>query len=294
MDVQDWKLLLALEEKKSMGKAGEQLYLSQPAVSYRMDRMEKEFETKLFIRSHSGIRFTAAGQKLYAYADDMLKRTSGILQEVQTVGNGLSGNITVGSSSTFLSHFLPRQLKSFHELYPSVTVSLVTKRNDILIQMLKNGQLSLAVVRGEHEWNECSFPLYDDPLVLICSHPCTTEELKSLPYIPYSGDPELMGAINAWGRRTLGGPFVTTTDATRVTGPQICVQLVKAGLGWSVVPLTRIIGEPSLFRQTIRTEPALTRRTRLLYTRAARGIQLYRVYIDHFCSYFASYDFQKI
>lgn len=61
MDTRDWELLLALEEEKSMTKAGERLFLSQPAVVYRLNRMEAEFGTTLFLRSNKGVQFTPAG-----------------------------------------------------------------------------------------------------------------------------------------------------------------------------------------------------------------------------------------
>ena len=58
MDTRDWELLLALEEEKSMTKAGERLFLSQPAVVYRLNRMEAEFGTTLFLRTNTGVNCT--------------------------------------------------------------------------------------------------------------------------------------------------------------------------------------------------------------------------------------------
>lgn len=296
MDMQDWSLLLALVEEKSMGKAGEKLFLSQPAVVYRLNRMEKEFGTVLFVRNNRGVQFTEAGQKLSSHASDILREYNSICQEIQQCGSGLCGNITVGSSSTFLSHFLPEQLKSFYQSYPSVTISLVAKRNDELIEMLNNGQISVAVVRGNHEWNGSSCHLYDDPFVVISSHPCTVEDLKHTPYISYSGDPELIGSITRWGHELLNVPFITTTDATRVTGPQICIQLVKAGLGWSVVPLTRTLGESDLFKIALPSYsfPHFSRPTQLLYTKGIYKLPLYSAYIEHFKSFFSHYSFPSL
>jgi len=276
-----------------MGKAGEKLYLSQPAVVYRLNRMEEEFGTQLFIRSNRGVQFTAAGQKLFSHAGEMLRRHNDIAQEIRLFGKGLSGNITVGSSSTFLSRFLPGQLKSFYEQYPLIAVSLVAKRNDELIEMLNAGQLSVAIVRGEHAWSGASVHLYDDPFVAICSRPCRLEELRDIPFIPYSGDPELMDSLREWGRRVFRRPFITTTDATRVSGPQVCVDLVRADLGWSVVPLTRVIGLTGLFILPIEEGLAkpLARSTRLLYTHEIERVETYAAYIRHFCAYFADFAF---
>lgn len=292
MDIRDWQLLLALEEEKSMGKAGERLFLSQPAVVYRLNRMEQEFGTILFIRNNRGIQFTGAGQRLFLHASDMLKKYNSITHEIQQYGTGVSGNITVGSSSTFLGNFLPGQLKAFYKMYPLVTVSLVAKRNDMLVEMLNGGQLSVAVIRGHHNWSGKTYHLYDDPLVLICSEPCSIESLKAIPYIPYSGDPEIVEMIVDWGREQFGVPLVTTTDATRVSGPQICVQLVKAGLGWSVVPLSRTLGIDGLYKMPLtQSDRVLTRPTNLFYNADTEQIDAYSAYIKHFKEYFKDFSF---
>ena len=296
MDIQDWKLLLALAEEKSMGKAGEKLFISQPAVVYRLNRMEKEFGTLLFVRNNKGVQFTEAGQMLFLHANEMLDRYNEIYEEIRRHGAGLTGNIIIGSSSTFLTQFLPQQLKDFYKHFPAITVTLVTKRNDELLEMLNRGQLSVAVVRGNHKWTERSYHLYDDPFVVISSQPVEIEDLKKMPYIPYSGDPELMNSINRWGKKLLNCPFITTTDATRVSGPQICVQLVKAGLGWSVVPLTRTIGVEGIYTVPLSREavPKFSRPTQLLYTEESLSVKTYSEYIRHFISFFSQYEFPSV
>ena len=295
MDTRDWELLLALEEEKSMTKAGERLFLSQPAVVYRLNRMEAEFGTALFLRSNKGVQFTPAGRRLCSYAGEMLQKNSSILQDIRQYGQGLSGSITVGSSSTFLGSFLPGQLKDFYQHFPRISVSLVTERNDTLMDMLNGGQLSVAVVRVDSPWRGPSFHIYDDPLVLIYSRLCSLEELRGVPYIPYGGDAQLLRAIEAWKDSAFPGPVATAMDTTQVTGPQICIQLVKAGLGWSVVPLTRTLQVEGLYKLPIRSPDGrpITRSTYLRYTSEILSVDAYAAYVAHFRDYFSAFSFPQ-
>ena len=73
MDQTDWKLLKILQQEKSMVKAAERLFISQPAISYRLTRMENEFGQSLFVRSNRGVEMTSAGQRLYSFANLMIQ-----------------------------------------------------------------------------------------------------------------------------------------------------------------------------------------------------------------------------
>lgn len=296
MDTRDWELLLALEEEKSMNRAGEKLFLSQPAVVYRLNRMEQEFGTTLFIRSNRGVQFTGAGRRLYSHAGEMLQKTSSIRQEIAQYGQGLSGSIVVGSSATFLGAFLPLQLKDFYRRYPNISVSLVTDRNDVLVDMLSSGRLPLAVVRIQSQWEGAIHHIYDDPLVVISSRPCPVEELAGIPYIPYGGDSQLTGAITEWRQRTLRGPFVTGTHTAQVNGPQICMELVKAGLGWSVVPLTRTLNVDGLYHYPVLDAAGknVLRTTSLLYGRELENVEIYAAYLHHFLEFFSDFPFPAV
>jgi DNA-binding transcriptional LysR family regulator len=251
--------------------------------------------SKLFIRSNKGIYFTGAGECLLAYADPVLQQDASIKETVRQFGQGVTGTIRLGTSYVFLSKFLPGQLRDFYNRYPGVCVSLISLSNTEMLGMLKNGLLLAAVIRGEHTWDKNQFHLYDDPLVLISSCPIDVNALQRIPYIPYSYEADLRQTLGEWIGRTFSKPLLTTTDASQAKGPHICIQLVRAGLGWSIVPLSRTLGVDGLQKLPIkdaRGKP-YTRRTSLLYTELAKSIDSYAVYIDSFCEYFSRYPFPK-
>jgi len=107
MDTKDWELLVAIAEKKSLAKAAAELYLSQPAVTYRIKRIESEFNVELFIRSNRGIVFTSAGERLLSYAGKVINLYKEIADNVQSTGDRIEGSVLFGSPSSFARKLLP-------------------------------------------------------------------------------------------------------------------------------------------------------------------------------------------
>ena len=68
MDVKDWLVLKILDEERNITKASFRLYTSQPAVTYRLKKLEEELGAELLIRLPNGISFTPQGEHLVEYA----------------------------------------------------------------------------------------------------------------------------------------------------------------------------------------------------------------------------------
>ena len=183
MDKIDWLLLKTLYSDKSMAKAAEKLFISQPAVSYRMTRMEQEFDQVLFLRSNKGISLTSAGLRLYTFANLMLQYEEDISSYVRQEGEELSGLVTIGVTSTFLNIFLVPQIRQFCDQYPKIRIGLTVEPSLNLRNMMENNRLMMAVIRGPHEWNGPSVELFEEPLEIISSEPITEEMLHTRPFI---------------------------------------------------------------------------------------------------------------
>ena len=72
MDTFDWRLLKVLHETHNITKASQSLYLSQPTLTKRLQQIESEFETELFVRHSRGITFTPKGLLLVEKATHIL------------------------------------------------------------------------------------------------------------------------------------------------------------------------------------------------------------------------------
>ena len=62
MDSRDWQILKLIDEEKSLTKTAQRLFISQPSLTYRLNKLEKEFNTPLLNRYSNGVTFTPQGE----------------------------------------------------------------------------------------------------------------------------------------------------------------------------------------------------------------------------------------
>ena len=74
MAFSEYQLFHVLAQEMNMRKAAERLFVSQPALSQRLQTIEKEWGTKLFLRSQKGLSLTPAGELVVKLAEEMLQK----------------------------------------------------------------------------------------------------------------------------------------------------------------------------------------------------------------------------
>ena len=72
MDEKDYELLLDLNETKNITKTASRLYMTQPAITKRIQKMEEELSCQLFLRSKKGVILTHSGESIIHYENDIL------------------------------------------------------------------------------------------------------------------------------------------------------------------------------------------------------------------------------
>lgn len=283
MDQQDWQIIKTLHEEKSMTKTAAKLYLSQPALSYRLDHLEKEMDIQLFIRSTKGIRFTSAGERLVTCAEKMLREYEDIKKYVLTHEGRVSGMLRLGSSAVFAHSHLPALLKEFLQKYPDVEISLHTGLSNNMLQQLQKNEASVAIIRGDHPWNEADILLQTEALCIISAKPLDVKDLPHIPGIRYDTDPSMQYQIDRWWQEHFSVPARILMHADSV---YTCRQLVLAGLGWAIMPALRLSDcttDLSIIEITDREGKPYLRPTRLIYRSSARELDTASTFIDFIC-----------
>ena len=114
---------LAVREK-SITKAAEVLYITQPAVTMQLKSLEEDLDLKLFRKFGKTFELTDAGKELFGYATRVFE----IIEEMDYVLKGYTnlsrGSLTIGTTHGFARHLMPRLLSRFQKRYPSVKISL--------------------------------------------------------------------------------------------------------------------------------------------------------------------------
>ncbi len=260
MDSKDILLLKTLYEEKNITHTARRLFISQPAITDRLKRMEAEFGTTLFIRQPRGIQFTSAGELVHQYC----LRTEKDYRQVRAALEGLTthpgGTLSIGCSNVFAKYHMPRLLSQFQKTCPQIQIHLQSGFTHNLYRDFLQGKFQVCIVRGDHNWTEERKFLWQDALCLFSRNPVDLERLPEYPYIHYVTDPLLQDVLDDWWyshyRETPRAIIVTDAMDT-------AMKMVQQGLGFTLlsqscgqdapdirpVPLTQSDGSP-LMRKT--------------------------------------------
>ena len=143
------KILQTISYEGSFKKAGEKLYISQPAVSLQVQNLEKKLNVSLFYREKRKATLTEAGQLLVKYSTKILtlcEETCRALDELQTFQ---SGTLVIGASQTTGTYLMPRLIGIFRHKYPQIEIELQVHSTRRIAWGIENGQIDLAIVGGE-------------------------------------------------------------------------------------------------------------------------------------------------
>lgn len=105
MDVKVFRTFLELANVRHFGKAAENLYITQAAVSARIKQLESYFDTQLFIRDRNNIKLTSSGERLIGYADVMVSTLQQAKLEL-SLESGQALQLTLGGTPNVWDAYL--------------------------------------------------------------------------------------------------------------------------------------------------------------------------------------------
>nr|WP_320133410.1 LysR family transcriptional regulator [uncultured Holophaga sp.] len=144
LDIRHLRCFLAAAEHMNFTRAARELFLTQSAVSYQISALEKEVGVRLFERDPHQVSFTAAGRRFHEGIEGLLKTYGALVEEVQGLAQGRTGELVLGFYGVAEKRFLPPLLRRFRREHP--TLRLETRRMDMvsMARALAEGGLDLA------------------------------------------------------------------------------------------------------------------------------------------------------
>lgn len=130
----------------SLSHAARELYVSQPAISQSMHRLEYMLGCTLFTRNSRGITLTSEGRMLYSYADKAVSLISAAEDKLNRMRTLRSGGLMIGASDTLCQFFLLPFLERFHTEYPDVQLQVTNRTTPETVELLKIGKVDIALV----------------------------------------------------------------------------------------------------------------------------------------------------
>jgi len=283
MQIDDIRLIITLAEEKNMRKAAERLFVSQPALSQRLQNLEKQMGSELFIRSQKGLIITASGEIILNYAKRMEETYQNMLEQLQILKSDISGTLKIAVSSVVAQYWLPPVLKRYVSQYPDVQVSLFTGWSSEITNRLYENEVHLAIVRGNQNWFGEKELLFSDELLLVDSKKHELADYKEIgrPFIQFKSNSNYYQLIQSWWYE-----HFNSLPKHEIVVDQIetCKQFVLNGLGFAILPSTVL---HDVFDENIIKTPLFTkehtrlfRDTYLLYNRDAMKLKQVKGFIE--------------
>jgi len=146
LDVRRMKVLREVAARGSFSAAAESLSFTQSAISQQVAALERETGAKLVERGPRGIRLTQAGEVLVKHADAVLARLSCAEEELQALAGLRGGKLRLSTFQSAGATLVPRAIAAFQRRYPDVELAMIQAEPDEATQLLRAGELDLAVV----------------------------------------------------------------------------------------------------------------------------------------------------
>lgn len=141
MDLYQLRTFVAVAGERSITKAAERLFLSQPAVSAHIKAMEDELDLVLFERTPRGMALTGDGERLLGKAEQLLGMHREFLQEARRIKGKVSGKLALGAVRSADHAILGRLLARLAESYPEIEVGLQSRSSEDILRDLRSGSL---------------------------------------------------------------------------------------------------------------------------------------------------------
>lgn len=223
----DWKILIVLYEKRSITKTAEALYLTQSAVTKRLQNMENEWGIEVIRRSSQGVAFTEDGTYLAQRASVMLDFLREI-REHYAQRDCRKKTLTVGIPNSFSRLYFPEVLSSYIARFDRLDVHLIPNSSEVVLQKLVDGSVDLGFVCGDYPYLGEKTPLMDENLYVLAPTGLPYEELEKSPLIQWKMNPLVEMIRDQWWKSQYGS---LPHGSYQVPFADIAIEMVEKGLG---------------------------------------------------------------
>jgi DNA-binding transcriptional LysR family regulator len=228
-------------ETKSISRAAEELFVTQPAVSKQIKALEEELGDRLFDRLGKKVHLTRTGEALYGRAVKILRSVEEAKAAVKGLSGECSGELVIGTSDHISLHRLPDVLKSYIATYPKVDLKLRCHRSETILDMVGRNLVDVGVITlPKVTGNLVSKVIWKDPMSLVFPEGHPLALLKSIRLRDITKYRLILPEPGTTTRKTIDDAFakgkLVANVGMEVAYIETIKGLVKAGLGISILP----------------------------------------------------------
>jgi len=240
LEIRHLKLVDMISREGGLTAASKRLYVTQSALSHQLREIEDRLGIPLFLRMKRKMVLTEAGHRVLRSAQSILNELHVAEEDVRRLATGVEGVLRISTQCNTCYHWLPALIHKFQKQYPGVQVQINVDATGDPFHALWNGELDLAILYNiPHKKGLKVYPLFEDELVAIMEpgHP-----FVSRPFLrprDFADENLIVYMIprekSFLFQKVLIPAGVTPARVTQVMLTEAIVEMVKAGLGISVL-----------------------------------------------------------
>ena len=241
MTLNELRYIVAVAHERSFGRAAQRCFVSQPALSVAIQKLEEELGTKLFERGKTEIAMTPVGARVVEQAQRVLEEAARIKEIAQTGRNPLVGPLKLGVIFTIAPYLLPDLIPALHAIAPQMPLDIEENLTEQLEIALKSGRVDAAVIALP--FNPPGIVtefLYEEPFQVVVPQGHKWTKRKSVNPDELAGEHTILLAVGHCFRDQVldACPELNRADThiTRTTSLETVRNMVASGLGVSVLP----------------------------------------------------------
>ena len=179
MTLNELRFVIAVAQERNFRRAAEKSFISQPALSLAIQKLEEELGLKIFERNKSEVTITAIGQKIIEHAQRVLEQVEHIRLLAQQGKNQLSGVLRLGIIHSVGPYLLPEFIIALKQIAPDLRLEVEENITANLEVALNNGKLDAIIIALPFgDSSNLSCPLYDEDFEVVVNveHPWSARQ----------------------------------------------------------------------------------------------------------------------
>lgn len=198
MDEKDWRFIDLLYKEKSISKVSNKIFISQPALSSRLLKIEDEMGVKLILRTNKGVEFTEAGIYLAKEANKMMIYLSKLKETLLQINENTKNIIVIGAGNYTVKYRINDILNNFKNLNPNIQFKIINTKSRDINNLLQDGTIDIGFGCNLYKWDGKRNLLEKEKVVVISKKKITLEDLPNLEMIDYQTDLKFKKSIIDW------------------------------------------------------------------------------------------------
>lgn len=146
MTLNELRFIVAVAQERNFRRAAQRCFVSQPALSLAVQKLEDELGVRIFERSRSEVSVTAAGAQLVEQAQRVLEEAARLKAIAQQGQDPLNGTLRLGVIHTIGPYLLPELIPLLHQRAPHMPLEVEETTTARLDELLRNGRLDAAIL----------------------------------------------------------------------------------------------------------------------------------------------------